>query len=93
MFIDIVSAVRSGRGVHRQAGKIQGIKVTINGAIRDIKYPGQASYLDAGVGLEDDNGVHQSFNLVHLFSPPMEEIDSLFRGNDRVLTSVVCNDR
>jgi len=27
------------------------------------------------MGFEDDNGVHQSFNLVHLFSPPITEID------------------
>jgi len=75
MFIDIVAAVRSGKGMYRQAGKTQGTKITIDGAIGDIKYPGQTFYLDAGVGLEDDNGVHQSFNLVHLFSPPITEID------------------
>ena len=75
MFIDIVTAVRSGGRVYRQAGKAQGTKVTIDGTIGDIKYPGQAFYLDTGVGLEDDNGIHQSFNLVHLFSPPITEID------------------
>ncbi len=75
MFIDIVAAVRSGGRVHRQAGKAQGTKVTIDGTIGDIKYPGQAFYLDTGMGLEDDNGIHQSFNLVHLFSPPITEID------------------
>jgi len=64
VFIDIVAAVRSGRGVYRQAGKIQSIKVTINGAIGDIKYPGQTFYLDAGVGLEVMTTVWQQLGII-----------------------------